>query len=329
MAQQTAEKAAVITQYISNIIPDGLKKATPLCLHLTEAGKKFQNGGLYLQFPIKLLSNQSQGYISGTNALVDMTPSMLLQFGFLNWKYYNFNTNFTLEDYVFSGGATEQAEYMNSKIKFSIEDQIRDLSSSFHGSSSANALRVEGLLDIVAESGTSYAGLTDTDYATGTYLPVNTSTVGGTMVTMNEIIIMINKLRARNQQGSFNTSSYMALANDGLFSAISTVFNNITTAGLAKNLEIGFESFKVNGVEFYLDADCPGSNTTGSIDNYLYLLPKESMKLYYKYGFGKESPFDGEVRMPNQPIMSNQHYLAFNLVCDNRRLVGVNKTMAI
>ena len=99
MAQQTQELNAAVVQFIDDKLFDGLEKCLPLWNYLSKDGKKKQKGGIYIQFPIKLIKNQSQGFISGTGATVSATPSTQLQYGVLPWKYYNCNINFTLEDY--------------------------------------------------------------------------------------------------------------------------------------------------------------------------------------------------------------------------------------
>jgi len=325
MTIQASELAAVVLQQITKEIPDALSKSTPFFQHLTKGpGKKYSPGGLYIQFPIKLINNLSSGYISGTNAVVDTTPSIQMQYGILNWKYYNFNVNFTLEDYTIARDEHEAVDFFASKIDGAIADSARELAVSSHGSSVTNPLAIEGLQDIVAASGTAYAGLLDTDYSDATaYLPVTTTDNTVNYANINK---MITQLRARMQQAKLNTKDVMGLMNAGTYSRFMNAVQNqqyfMNESDVAKS---GFKGINVNGVDFYLDADVPGTQDGATADNYLYIFPTDIMKLYYTYGLDKKSPFDGEVRLPNQPIMSIQHYMAMNLICNNRRLVAVNK----
>jgi hypothetical protein len=105
MTVQANELAAAVVQYIeSDKTWDALAKRTAFMQHLMTKGKKQQKGGLYVQFPIKIIKNASSSFISGTNALTSVTPSPQLQYGVLNWKYYNFNVNFTLADFNIAQG---------------------------------------------------------------------------------------------------------------------------------------------------------------------------------------------------------------------------------
>ena len=91
----------------------------------------------------------------------------------------------------------------------------------------------------------------------------------------------------------------------------------------------GFRGFMVNGVEFYLDANVPGTNTSGTNDNWAVIFPKKAVKFIYNFGFDSGSPFDTTkegLQLPTNPLKSVQKYLSGNLVCSNRRLFAVNKT---
>ena len=83
MSKQTQELNALVVQYIYDVLFDGLEKCSPLWNYISKEGKKRQKGGTYIQFPIKLLKNESQGFISGVGATVSATPSIQLQYGVL------------------------------------------------------------------------------------------------------------------------------------------------------------------------------------------------------------------------------------------------------
>lgn len=323
MAVQTNELAAVVLQKIQQDVPDGLARETAFMDWLAGEGKKKQNGGLYIQSPIKLIENNSSDFISGTSAVVDTTPSTQLQYQVLNWKYYNFNVNFTLADYNIARGELEVVDFMESKIDGALADAMREISLAMHGSSAAAPLQPEGLQDVVAASGTAYAGLTDTDYAADAYLPYIAT---DSTINYNNINKIIQNIKAR-MRNSKKSKKMMGLMNQ---SAYSRFLNSVQAQQIFTDMSIaesGFEGFKVNGVEFYLDADCPGSQDGATGDNFVYVFPVDVMKMFYNFGFGDASPFDGDVQLPNSPIMSVQSYMSFNLVCNNRRLVGVNKSM--
>ena len=322
MAIQTNELSAGITQYIIKEVPNGLDKATPLLKYLATEGKQKRNGGVNIQFPVKLLENQSSGFISGTGDTTDLTPSQQMQYGSLNWKVYYFTTNFSLMDYAQAGGEEDKIDWIMQKIDGALEDSYNELSSAMHGSSTANSLLFEGLQDIVAASGTAYAGLTDTDYSSNAYLPYIAT---DTILNYLNVTKMINAVRARKRGGKINRM--FGLMNQASYTKFQSIIQNQQMAVDVNNLfDTGFEGFKVNGVEFYLDADCPGSQDGSTADNYVYIIPMDVLKFHYIYGFGDKSPMDGDVMIPNQTIKSARHFLVGNLVCNNRRLIAVNKT---
>ena len=318
MSKQTQELNAAVVQFIDDKLFDGLEKCLPLWNYLSKDGKKKQKGGIYLQFPIKLMKNQSQGFISGTGATVSATPSTQLQYGVLPWKYYNCNINFTLEDYnVAFDSALSAVDFFAEKIDGAMADMYRDLSASLWGTSGDNPLAFEGISDICADTGTAYAGLLDTDYETGAYLPIfNTATT----VSYSAINNMITGVQARMQEGA-------NMGNECFGFAGALVYEKFKNAVQAQQMFInesefakaGFRGFMVNGVEFFLDAYA--TMTT--------IFPKKAVKFIYNFGFGDGSPFDTTkegLQLPLEPLKSVQKYLSGNLVCYNRRLFAVNKT---
>lgn len=322
MAQQTDEILAGITQFILNEVPNGLERATPLLKYVTTKGKKKRDGAASLQFPVKLLENQASGFLTGEGDQVDLTPSIQMQYGTLNWKCYNFNVPFTLMEYAKAGGAEDKIGWVEEKVKGALEDSYNELSAAFHGTNSGDSKKFNGLKDIVAASGTSYAGLLNTDYATGAYLPIITT---DTILNYQNVTKMINKVRARKRSG--NQDNVFGLMNESMYTKYQTIIQNqqiaVNTSALFAS---GFEGFKINGVEFYLDADCPGTQDGTTADNYLYIIPMDVLQFHYIYGLGTASPMDGKTAIPNQTIDAARHFMVGNLVCNNRRLIAVNKT---
>jgi len=324
----TNEIYAVVKQQILEGLPDGLERASALLNQLMKTKKKV-TGGIYIQTPIKLLKNTSAGFVSGTNALISVTPVRQLDYAIFNWKYYQVAANFTLSDYNIATGPEAVRDFIEDKTKGAMADAKREIASALWGSSAApNQLYPEGLEDICAASGTAYGGLTDTDYTddTSAWLPLidaSTATIDYQMLANLQ-----NKIKVRVQQMGFDSSKFMGMMNDGLYTKMQVALQNqqmfITDKEMA---DAGFENFKVNGIPYVMDYYAKGTNDGTTADNWVVVLPLEALQLCYNFGFGNASPFDGDARVYNQPIISVQNWMSFNLVCKNRRLVGVNKVL--
>ena len=328
MAIQGNELASVVVQHIRKDWFDALTKENAFWKEITTTGKEEIRGGINIQFPIKLLANTASGFISGSGSVVSVTPSPQLQYGVLNWKYYYANANFSLEDYNIADKAPEAVvDFIQAKKDGAISDAVREQSAYIQGSSTVAPLAYEGLKDVTASSGTAYAGLLDTDYAPGTYLPF----IDSTSNSVNYALVnrLIQKVKARAQQsgvaGKYNPN--FGLWNESVQEKFLNAAQNQQRFYEVKQLESGFEGIKVNGVAFYMDANVAGSQDGVAADNYLYVFPIEIMKFMFKYGLGNASPFDGEVQLPNQPVKSYQVYSSGNLVCVNRRLISVAKNL--
>jgi hypothetical protein len=329
MTIQASELTAVVLQKINDFVPDALERETKLTSILTGEGKHQQKGGLYIQCPIKLIANTSQGFISGTGSLLDMTPAQQLQYMVFNWKYFNFNVNFTLADYNIATGASEIVDFMETKIEGALADAVRTWSTAFNGTNATDTLNFSGIKDVNAASGTAYGALTDTDYATGAFLGLYyDATSHFSQLTYANFNKMATDLRLR-VKGYGKGKEIMATCNGLQYSKLKTALQNQQIfINESDFIKAGFVGFEVDGVKVYPDADAPGTGTAGTADNWLTMFPVDIMKFWYHYGFGTKSPFDGEVRIPNQTVQSYQNFVTGDLVCTNRRLMAVAKELA-
>lgn len=339
MTAQTNEMAAGVTQLILDEWHDGLAHSTPLFDGVVKGDmREKETGGLYIQFPIKLYANSTQGFIAGQGGNVGITPSIQEQYGQLNWKYFYFNTSFTLADMTIANGETDKIKILAKKLKGSMSDANRAMSSATYlgtfdsagGTQSTYPLSFDGLEDVVVASGSPYAGLTDTDYTddTSAYLPYIST---ATLPTYGNLAEMMNAIKSRVQVSDYNPSRIMGLMNSLTFSKFqASVQNAQVFMNQSDMYSVGMTGFNVNGVEFYLDAYVPGDNTVGSTNNYIYIIPTEVFKFHYKFGFDAPSDFDvNDMRIPDQPILSTQKFIAGNWVCTDRRLIAVCKTIAL
>ena len=338
MAAQTTELYAGVTQVILDEWNDGLARKTPLWDMVVKGdGREKETGGTYLQFPIKLIANQTQGFIAGTGGNVGITPSIQNQYGVLNWKFFYWSTNFSLYDMTVANGENDKIKILSKKIKGSLNDANRLMATATYtgtfsaagGTQSTYPLNFDGLEDICVASGSSYAGLTDTDYSdTKAYLPYISTLTTPSYATITD---MTNEISSRLADSEFDPKKIFGLMNSGTFTQfMSDIKQSVFFLDTKDMYCVGMQGFRVNGVEFYLDAYVPGSGTASSSNNYIYIIPMDVLKFHYKFGFDSQSPFDtDDLRIHDQPILTTQKFIAGNWVCADRRLIAVAKTITL
>ena len=330
-----AELTAAVTQEIFPEVADALTVSTALWNHLSTKGKKKQDGGLYLQFALKALANASQTAISGENGVTDNTPSQQLIYGILYWKYNYFAVNLTLQDMNIAQGDNQKVEFATEKAKGAMADFMRSLSVQSWGTSSGNSLLLDGMQDILAASGTSYAGILNTTYDPTVYDATNVKNVYSPLVytdaTLGATLFakMTSGIMARMQQGGDMNENIMGFCNTAVYAkALSLASANQFIMGNVEKANLGFKGFKLNGVvDVYLDVNSPGSGY-GSSDNWLTFFPESALKFYYNYGLGDKSPIDGKMDIPATVLQSNRYFLTGNMVSPDRRMFVVDKTIA-
>jgi hypothetical protein len=265
--------------------------------------------------------NASKKALNNTSCSFTFT----LRIGFTSFS----NFSITLQDLNTTADSKHAiVSLVTMKAENTIASIRQFVASAFYGSAADNPLAYNGFADIFAASGTSYAGLLDTDLGVDAagdkvWLPqINTTSTTINYATING---MMTKLKTKAaSSGAENTLDFMVSKPEVL-----SVFKNTQQAQQrfieAKDLESGFDAIKVNGVVWFADDNAPGSGSAYP----LYLINSGSMKFFYKYGFeGKESPQDiSGLRLPNQPIMVHQKFYTGNLFCVNRRVNGVFKAL--
>ena len=326
------ELQAAVTQEIFPEVADGLEIATPLGNHLFGKGKKKQVGGAYLQFAIKALANTSMGALAGDSGLTDATPSQQLIPGVLYWKYLYFAINLTLQDINIAQGENEKVEFAVEKAQGAKADFFRYMDTLCWGSSASNALLFEGLTDILAASGTSYAGILNTTYDPSPYVA---SAIGNvyspllytdTVMSYAALTKMTTGLMARSQQGFEKPQEFMGFCNPYLYGQILNVTQTSQLLGDVAKANLGFQGFKLNGItDVYMAVNATGGGA-GAGNNWLVMFPDSALKFYYNYGLDSESPLDGKMDIPGTVINSNRYFLTGNMVSPNRREFVVNKS---
>jgi len=321
------ELQAAVTQEIFPTVADGLTYSTALWNHLTTRGKEKVDGGLYYQFGVKALVNQSQSAISGESGVTDSTPSQQMIYGVLYRKYNYFAVNLTLQDFTVASGDNQKIKFAVTKAQGAKADFYRSLSVQSWASSTTNALNLDGMLDILAASGTSYAGILNTTYDPTVYSAQNIKNVYSplyytdTILSYKVLSKMTTGLAARMQQNAEDQNQeLLGWCNSGVFTEIQNVCQASQLLGSTAKAELGFKGFRLNNMcDVYLDVNCPGSMDGSTADNYLVMHAAEDLKLYYDYGLGEKSPIDGEMNIPGTVINTNRYFLAGNMVSPNRR----------
>jgi hypothetical protein len=328
MATQTYnldEIFAVTTKYIDKEVEEIFCNTTPLLKEIMKK-KEYVDGGNRLTVALDFNPNQSIGYITGTAAdLLNVNAQQNLIPAELDWKFMYSNFSITLKDL----NATADSKHaivslVSQKAKNTLASVRQFLATSFYGSAANNPNAFNGMADIFAASGTSYAGLLDTDLGVDAvgdkkWLPQFDTT--STVCDYQSIEPMLTKLKTKASiEGNASRLGYM-VSKAAVLSSFKQKQQMQQRFLPAKDLEVGFDGINVDGVVWYADEFCQGSGSAYK----LYLINADSIKFFHKYGFdGKDSPQDvSGLRIPNQPIMCHQKFYTGNLFCVDRRLNGV------
>lgn len=327
-----ADALAIATQYINSEIPALFVYNSPLLSLLTKNKKKVPGGNNY-QMPLNNYKNNATGFIPNSGAVTSVNQNQELIYGTLNWKYFYYSINVSLEDITITHDAPEAiADLIMLRASIAKETAVQTIQQAVWQGTTSDTNQFNGIADIFAASGTSYAGLSNTTYSDWFYQTDTSSTA-----QYRSVVSLLNKVKTRSRDSIFpevNTelglryNPDMIITNPFLQSNFLAANQNQRLYTDSAALDSGFDgAVSVNGVKWYSDYYCPGTADGVTADNHLYILSSASLFMWQKYWFGDKTPVDYNGPIPNQPNTVHTQYLAGNMACINRRVNGVNKVM--
>jgi len=312
---------AVTQTELMKDIPDALARSNALLNKLVKKrSKPFNGGNLTFQFPVNILDNAAQGWIDGSTDVISNNPNQELVYGQLTYKKFVSSAVLTLNDIAATDNSPNAiADLAVVKKNVSQSTMVRTISSALYGSGTTSNMAINGFGDIFGASGTAYAGINNTDYATwypqvdSTNTVVSYDVISGLLASLYEVV---------NQQPADNelVSSYdidLMLSKANIQSRYKTQLQVQQRFMSEEMVKSGFKGIEVDGIPWVIDYYSPS--------NYLYILSSASMHFGCRFGFwsGKKSPLDSVQTIPNQPISVATTYHVGNLYCENRRVNAV------
>ena len=331
--QQLDEVQAIAHNAFEKIMPDQFQTASAFGNKMSKKPNlQYVSGGSKIQQPVQIEENNADGFIDGKFDVLDLSANQQLSFTEFDFKYQNYNVTITLDEITRTDGTDNAIKsLMLEKVKLAAGTAKRTFARSLHGSGADNGGRsINGLADVYADSGISYGGLTNTDLSDPTTWLTEIDSTTNTINYAN-LSALVNELTARGQGAGIGVDSYapdMMVSNNYVQTKFLNSQQSQQRFTSQEDLKAGFIGCKFNGIDWYVDDFSPGSKDGVTDDNYLYILSCPTFALKYKYGFeGKSAPTDFKGRLPNQAVISSQHFMAYNLICRARRYNGVFKNL--
>lgn len=330
---QLDEVQAVAHNAFDKIMPDQFLISSAFGNMMSKAPNlQYVSGGSKIQQPVQIAENQADGFIDGKFDVLDLSASQQLSFAEFDFKYQNYNVTITLDDITRTDGTPNAIKsLLVEKVNLAAGTAKRTYAKALHGNGSdSNGKAINGLGDVTAASGTAYGGITNTDLDdSSTWLTeIDSSTNTINYANLNSLV---GTLIARGQGAGDAAGSFapdVMISNSFVQDKFLASQQSQQQFAPADDLEAGFVGCVYRGINWYIDDNSPGSADGSTADNFLYVLSSKTFALKYKYGFeGKKAPVDFRGRIPNQAVITSQHFMAYNLVCRARRYNGVFKAL--
>lgn len=317
---------AVAHRELMKEIPDAMSTANGLLAKLALRRKKILNGGDgTFQFAVMLEENEAEGFITGTTDVLSLNPNQNFFYGTLQYKYFRSTTAITLADFATTQDSPNAiADLAVAKKNAAKATMVRTISQAMYTSGTSANLKFNGMDDIFAAPGISYAGLNDSDYPNWAPLIDSSSTT----VSYSVISNLLGTLSERTNQQPIDTELRSNYKVDLMISRadVQSRFKSqlqVQQRFMDEELvKAGFNGIEVDGVAWVVDGYANA--------NSLYILSSDSFHFGSRYGFwsGRTSPLDSKQPLPNQSIEAMTSYHVGNLWCENRRVNALANALA-
>lgn len=333
-SEQLDEVQAVAHNAFEKIMPDQFMTSSAFGSMMSKKPNlQYVSGGSKIQQPVQIAENQADGFIDGKFDVLDLSASQMISYAEFDFKYQNYNISITLDDITRTGDTANAIKsLLVEKVNLAAGTAKRTYAKALHGSGSdSDGKAINGLADVTAASGTAYGGITNTDLNDSTTWLTEIANSSINTINFANLNTLVGTLIARGQGAGDASGSYapdVMISNS--FVQDKFLASQQTQQRFARedDLKAGFAGCKFRNIDWYVDDDSPGSGDGSTSDNFLYVLSSPTFALKYKYGFeGKKAPVDYNGRIPNQPIITSQHFMAYNLICRARRYNGVFKNL--
>jgi len=331
-AAQLDEVQAIAHNAFDKIMPDQFLTSSAFGSTMSKKPNlEYFSGGSKIQQPVQIRENKADGFTDGKFDVLDLSASQQISFAEFDIKYQNYNVSITFDDITRTSDTPNAIKsLLVEKVNLAAGTAKRTYAKALHGSGSdSDGKAINGLADVMAASGIAYGGITNTDLDDSTTWLTEISSLN--TINFANLNTLVGTLIARGQGAGDANGSYapdIMISNSFVQDKFLSSQQSQQRFAREDDLKAGFAGCKFRNIDWYVDDYSPGSADGSTTDNFLYVLASRTFALKYKYGFeGKKAPVDFNGRIPNQAIITSQHFMAYNLVCRARRYNGVFKAL--
>lgn len=289
---------------------DNVYGGMPLLVHLQEREQIIYDGGETIKGDMWYQKIGASGSFTGDD-LLNVSQTDTDRAWKADWKFYYANAVLDIPAILRNSGKHGIVNLMQSKVK-NAQMKIRDdIATDIFSTNGDSATGVTGLRNLGSTT-TTHHSITVSDFS-GWKADVDSSNSSLALSDLEQTALDVS-------QGVGGDEPDIHVCSKQAFKAYwSLLQNNQRFAGVSTG-KGGFRFLQFNDAPVFYDSHCPGTASTA--DNHWFMLNSRHLSLVVH----KDANFKAEaIPAPsNQAIRVNRLMAALNLVCRNRRTVGVH-----
>lgn len=271
MAFSDSTLLTLTNKYIAPEVTDNAFAGQPFAYFLREHGRLTLKGGRTITYPIlkdDLTAEMYDGLEPATLENVEVACPAEWE-----WKWGRIPFVIPETEIDKNGGDEGIVDIVQTYTEDAKLTAVKLLGTNLHGTNSSAPKFFNGLQDMAAASGTSYAGLLNTDFTS----PANWLMYIHTPLSAN--ILSPMDMRVMRGQTTYGSAiANLGLCNFSVYAKIWALAETDQRFGQEKMASIGFDHVMFEGMPIIADAGAPGSGLTQT-DNWLYFLNTDFIKL--------------------------------------------------
>ncbi len=321
--------ATTIKHYVRQLA-DNVTTHIPIIKAMKDKNNIKVQGGTSIQFPMEYGDNTSVMSYEGYTTL-NITDDEIITAGEVRWGRYNVAIQYSDDDEAFNSGDAKIVDFIEARIKNAERSLIKRLGKDIILDGSGNAGKdMYGLAYYLSKDPTAAGTVAGVDQLANAWWRnkvVDNATYGawGSATNKNgrQAVEDLFTQLVRNEE--FPDMAFMSRTNYRNLKKefeLSEIYQPVVTDGTKKK-EYGSRGFSFDGVDMLFDDNFSAANANADL---LYALNSNYMKLYIHSK--KNFQYIPMIRPINQASFVGHIRVYLNLVCTNRFLQGVVKTIS-
>lgn len=307
MALNYSELNSVTQTYFIPKLVDNIFASNAMFTRMKKKNYEKMDGGTKIIQPLLYAQTSAAGRYSGADTL-DTTPNDQITAAEFTWKQYYANITITRIDELQNSGKAQIVNLLKARVQAADKTLSNILGGDLFNDGTQDSKAFPGLKAICAGSGSTYGGISKTDYSWWRGVADSTTTV----LSMPVLRGMIGDLTIDSDGPT------VMVGTQNIYDDIYNLFQPQQRFQDSETIKAGFKNILVEGIPFIVDSHVADGNLFFLNENYINMIAHKD----------EDFRFEPFIKPTNQNISTAKIYWTGSLTASNCRMQGMFSAIA-